>query len=189
MPTTAGHFRRLIEAAFLSVEPAVVHVDDEQWVEVFGPRLYINGGVELRIRPDALSQALEGMDDDDDCTDETLLPFAIYDRYHPWPLAVLVHVSTLKRSFITASQGRGPRCDKNEPVCDHTKEGFCESCFFTLWQGAASKIRTSYTNTPEEEKKPKAKATNKKPAKSKTEPKKKSSKKKTKVKKDEDRGK
>ena len=135
--------RRLRGRAFVAIEAVTVAVDDHGWDAILGNAVVVHGGGELRVRDDALDQALEAveLDDPDAPLGEVLIPLEIDDTHYP-QAGVIVRYSDLCRSFNEIDPGSGPRHARGLSDCENgadrrREKCSCSRCFYEWWRAKA----------------------------------------------------
>ncbi len=137
--------RTLMDVAYAAIEPFIASVEDETWGRVFGLRLSIHGGCELRVDNERLGKACDDIEVGG-ITDELgiLVPMVVKDPYYPdigivVPLGVLI----LKCNRLESAHN-GPLHVRGRSRCAHGKyphsEPGCLSCVFKWWQEMAGTI-------------------------------------------------
>lgn len=135
--------RQLKGKSYVAVEPVTVAVDDRAWDEILGVTVVIHGGGELRVRGDALDQALEGIEsaDSNGSLSAVLIPMEIRDPHYP-QAGVLVRYGDLLRSFNEIDPGTGPHSSRGLSDCKgglgrKRQHCSCARCFYDWWTARA----------------------------------------------------
>jgi len=134
---TIADLRDLAGGAFTTIEPITVPVE-APWDRVLGGALHLLGGCEIKVRDDALSDALEADSDPTSTSPDTfLVPAFVVDRDYP-RASILVPLRLLDAKLNPCEAGAGPRSKGDPTRCDHKVfEDHCAGCFFKRWRERA----------------------------------------------------
>lgn len=122
----------LKDAAFVTLSPALVKVDDEKWQKLIPFAIRLPGGCELVIDNEKLSELIskkeEGLED------STEIALIANDPYIP-KIGVKVLLGSLNRQYNRIEKGTGPRTNTKRVRCIH-KEDFLprKECWYCFWR-------------------------------------------------------
>ena len=128
-------------AAFVTLSPALVLVDDEKWKRIIPFAIWLPGGCELNIDEEKLSALIykkeEGL------IDEIEIPLIVNDPYLP-QIKVKVLFRSIGKHYNRIKKGTGPRTNESRKRCTHKEDELpkvkCWYCFWRLWNKALHKL-------------------------------------------------
>jgi len=133
--------RQMKGSVFAALETFKATVEDSRWVRVFGRRVSIHGGCELKVDSARLDRLCEDVSHGgvSSARDELRLPIPmiINDPYFP-PLQIVVTLEDLiRRCNRIKGEGHGPMHVRGRKRCAHSIEQAqpgCLSCVYKWWQ-------------------------------------------------------